>query len=242
MELGGKFGIVTGASRGIGRAVALALGRRGAEVCVHYCQQRAQAEAVVSQLAGGFACQADLSLPDQVEDLVEAARQHFGRLDFLVNNAAVMSRKPVSEVTLEDYTSLFDLNVRAVMLACQAAARHLTEGGRIVNFSSSVTRLLLPNYSLYAASKGAVEQFSRVLAKELGPRGITVNVVSPGPTDTDMFRQGKSQADIEALAGAAALGRIGQPTDVAEVVAFLIGPGGAFVTGQILGVNGGFAP
>ncbi|MCA9791585.1 MAG: SDR family oxidoreductase [Candidatus Eremiobacteraeota bacterium] len=233
---------MTGASRGIGRAVALALGRRGAKICVHYRQQSAQAEAVVSELGGGFACQADLAVPAQVEALIETAHQRFGRLDFLVNNAAVMSRKPVAELEPDDYARVFDVNVRGLMLACQAAARRMGQGGRIINFSSSVTRLLLSNYALYAASKGAVEQFSRVLAKELGPRGITVNVVSPGPTDTDMFRQGKSQADIEGLAAAAALGRIGQPQDVAEVVAFLVGPGGAFVSGQIVGVNGGFAP
>ncbi len=242
VELQGKVGVVTGSSRGIGRAVALRLGQLGASVCVNFRSDREGAEQTLSELAEGFIHQADVGDPEQATGLIEASYERFGRLDFLVNNAAIISRSSVDEITPDEARRLLAVNLEGVIFTCQAAARRMGPGSSIVNFSSSVTRMLLAGYALYAASKGAVEQFSRVLAKELGPRQIRVNVLSPGPTDTEMFRQGKDENQIAALAQMAALERLGQPQDLAEVAAFLVTPRAGWITGQIIGANGGFAP
>src|SRR5208283_2550596 len=139
----------------------------------------------------------------------------FGKLDILVNNAGIMFNKPVADVTEEEYDRIFAVNVKGTFFACQQAAKRMADGGRIINISSSTTVMLLANYSAYVGTKGAVEQITRSLAKELGPRGITVNVVSPGPTDTELFGFGKTEQDIQRFAQLAALGRLGQPEDIA---------------------------
>ena len=144
-----------------------------------------------------------------VARLFDEAIGHFGKLDILVNNAGIILYKPLAEVTEEEFDRLFAVNVKGTFFCCQQAARRMADGGRIVNFSSSTTALMLPTYSAYVATKGAVEQLSHVLAKELGPRGITVNVVSPGPTDTELFGQGKTEEDKRRFAQMAALGRLG---------------------------------
>ena len=146
-----------------------------------------------------------------VERLFDETFRHFGRLDILVNNAGIMFNKPLAEVTEEEFDRIFAVNVKGTFFACQQAARRMADGGRIINFSSSTTAMMLPTYGAYVATKGAVEQMSHVLAKELGPRGITVNVVSPGPTDTELFGQGKTEQDKQRFAQMAALGRLGQP-------------------------------
>ena len=174
-----------------------------------------------------------------VARLFDEAIGHFGRLDILVNNAGIILYKPLAEVTEEEFDRLFAVNVKGTFFCCQQAARRMADGGRIVNFSSSTTALMLPTYSAYVATKGAVEQLSHVLAKELGPRGITVNVVSPGPTDTELFGQGKSEEDKRRFAQMAALGRLGTPEDIADVVAFLASDEARWVTGQNLRANGG---
>ena len=244
-DLDGKVALVTGASRGIGRAVAEELALGGAAVAVNYVDDQAAACVVVDGIASGGgqarAFRADLALSDQVEALFKGVRDAFGRLDILVNNAGLAVYAPIRDYSIEDFDRLMAVNVRGPFLACREAARQMADGGTIVNITSTVTRVMLPNYGVYAATKGALEQLTRVLAKELGPRAITVNAVAPGPTDTDLFRHGKTSAQIEHLAGMAALGRLGTPRDTARVVAFLAGPRGRWVSGQIIPVNGGFA-
>jgi 3-oxoacyl-[acyl-carrier protein] reductase len=243
MTLQGKVALVTGASRGIGRAIAQRLSRDGAAVVVNYAGSEQQAHAVVRDLekAGGraLAVQADVSDVAAVERLFDATLGHFGRLDILVNNAGVILYKRLADVTEAEFDRLFAVNVKGTFFACQQAARRLADGGRIVNFSSSATALMLPTYAAYVATKGAVEQLTHVLAKELGPRGITVNVVSPGPTDTELFGQDKTEQDKQRFAQMAALGRLGQPQDVADVVALLCSDDARWITGQNVRVNGG---
>ncbi len=244
-DLKGRVALVTGASRGIGRSVAEELARAGAAVAVNYVADPSAAGAVVDGIAadGGQAraFQADLAEAAQVEALFTGVEEAFGRLDILVNNAGLARYGPIRDYAIEDFDRLMAVNVRGPFLACRQAARRMADGGAIVNITSTVTRVMLPNYGVYAASKGALEQLTRVLAKELGPRAITVNAVAPGPTDTDLFRRGKSAAQIESLAGMAALGRLGTPLDTARVVAFLAGPQGRWISGQVIAVNGGFA-
>jgi 3-oxoacyl-[acyl-carrier protein] reductase len=243
MRLEGKVALVTGASRGIGRAIAVRLGRDGASVVVNYSGNAEAAREAVAAVeeAGGKAVpiQADIGQVAEVERLFDETIRQFGGLDILVNNAGSMFNKPLADVTEGEYDRIFAVNVKGAFFACQQAARRMADGGRIVNFSSSTTALMLPTYSAYVATKGAVEQFSHVLAKELGPRGITVNVVSPGPTDTELFGQGKTEQDKQRFAQMAALGRLGRPEDIADVVAFLASDQARWITGQNIRANGG---
>jgi len=243
MSLNGKVALVTGASRGIGRAVALRLARAGAAVVVNYAGSRDQAEAVVREVeqAGGsaIAAQADVSKVPEVVRLFDTTFERFGRLDVLVNNAGVILYKLLADTTEEEFDRLMAVNVKGTYFCCQQAAKRMADGGRIVNFSTSITGLMQPTYSAYAASKGAVEQITRVLAKELGPRQITVNGVSPGPTDTELFGEGKTEEQKQAFGRMAALGRLGRPEDIADAVAMLCGPDAGWVTGQTVRVNGG---
>lgn len=244
-DLKGKVALVTGASRGIGRAVAEELALSGAAVAVNYVADQAAAHTVVDGIAaaGGRAraFQANLASSDEVATLFNGVRDEFARLDILVNNAGLARYAPIRDYAIEDFDRLMAVNVRGPFLACRQAARQMADGGAIINITSTVTRVMLPNYGVYAATKGALEQMTRVLAKELGARSITVNAVAPGPTDTELFRHGKTESQIESLAGMAALGRLGTPLDTARVVAFLAGSQGRWISGQIIPVNGGFA-
>ncbi len=244
-DLKGRVALVTGGSRGIGRAVAEELARAGAAVAVNYVADQAAADAVVDGIvakgrrARGF--RADLADAAQVEALFAEVTDAYGRLDILVNNAGLARYGPIRDYAIEDFDRLMAVNVRGPFLACRQAARRMADGGTIVNITSTVTRVMLPNYGVYAATKGALEQLTRVLAKELGPRAITVNAVAPGPTDTDLFRHGKTEAQIDSLAAMAALGRLGTPLDTARVVVFLAGSQGRWISGQVIPANGGFA-
>ena len=242
-RLDGKVALVTGASRGIGRAIALRLARDGAAMVVNYAGNADAAGQVVGEIesSGGraVAVQADVGKMADVVRLFETTIEHFGRLDILVNNAGIMFNKPLADVTEEEFDRIVAVNVKGTFFACQQAARRMSDGGRIINFSSSTTALMLPTYGAYVATKGAVEQFSHVLAKELGARGITVNVISPGPTDTELFGQGKSEQDKQRFAQMAALGRLGQPDDIADVVALLASDDARWITGQNIRANGG---
>ena len=238
-----KVALVTGASRGIGRAIAVRLARDGNAVVVNYSGNQVAANETVAAIEQGggraVAVQAQVEKLADLECLFDETFRHFGRLDILVNNAGIMFNKPVAEVTEEEFDNIFAVNVKGTFFACQIAAKRMADGGRIINFSSSTTAMMLPTYGSYVATKGAVEQFSHVLAKELGSRRITVNVISPGPTDTELFKQGKSEQDIQRFAQLAALGRLGQPDDIANVVSLLVSDDAAWITGQNIRVNGG---
>ena len=243
-KLSGKIALVTGSSRGIGRAMAERLSRQGASVAVNYVNNADKAEEVVAAIAadGGtaVALQADVSRLKDIQQLFEETLAHFGRLDIVVNNAGIRISKNVTDTLEEEFDRLFAINVKGTFFTCQLAARRLSDGGRIVNVSSAVTRMMLPEYSIYSASKGAVDQITRVLAKELGERQITVNAVAPGPVDTELFRDGKTQEQIQQMAQMAALGRIGKVEDIADVVAFLASDDARWITGQTIHVNGGY--
>ena len=184
--------------------------------------------------------QADMQHIREIETLFDRAIEKFGAVNILVNNAGTILYKKVEEVTEEEFDNIFDSNVKGLFFACQQAARKLADGGKIINLSSSVTRLMMPTYAAYAATKGAVEQLTKVLAKELGHRGIAVNSISPGPTDTELFRKGKTEEQISHLASMAAFGRIGTPDDIAKAVLLLVSEEAGWITGQNICVNGGF--
>jgi 3-oxoacyl-[acyl-carrier protein] reductase len=243
--LANKVAIVTGGSRGIGAEISKTLARAGARVAVNYCTDRNAADAVVAEIVAeggeGFAVRADVSQAADIRALFLATEERFGQAHILVNNAGIILYKRVEEITDEELDRILSINVKGVFYALREAARRLADGGRIVNLSSSATRLMLPTYGAYVATKAAVEQLTRIFAKEIGPRGITVNSISPGPTNTELFRAGKSDETIQRLATMAALGRLGEPDDVARVVLFLVSDDARWVTGQNVGVNGGFA-
>jgi 3-oxoacyl-[acyl-carrier protein] reductase len=244
-KLDGKVALVTGSSRGIGRAIAQRLSSDGAKVVVNYAGSADKANELVATIEASakeaIAVQADVGKVGDIQRLFDQTIERFGRLDILVNNAGTTFYKAIAQVTEEEFDRIFAINVKGTFFACQQATQHLADGGRIINFSTTVTTLMLPTYGAYAATKGAVEQITRVLAKELGGRGITVNVVSPGPTDTELFSADKSEEQIQRFTQMAALGRLGQVQDIADVVAFLASEDARWITGQNIRVNGGVA-
>jgi 3-oxoacyl-[acyl-carrier protein] reductase len=245
-DLHGKVAIVTGASRGIGRAIALRLAHDGARVVVNYAHQHAAAQATVNDIrkAGGdaLAVQADIASRVAIGHLFESTMQHYGRLDVLVANAGYAVFKPLADITEEDFDATYAVNARGTFFCIQEALRHLGDGGRIVCISTIGTLLNLAGGACYFGAKAAVEQFCRVAAREVAARGITVNVVSPGFTDTDMLRASLTEAEPDAAAQLIAmtpLARLGEGRDIAAVVAFLVGPDAAWMTRQNLAVDGG---
>jgi 3-oxoacyl-[acyl-carrier protein] reductase len=243
--LTGKVILVTGASRGIGAAVARKLAEQGAKVIINYAGGQQAAAQIVNEIQqqGGntIALQADVSKPGEVKAMFDAAIAHYGRIDVLVNNAGIMITKLIKDTTDEDFTHQFDINVRGTFNTLREAATRLADNGSIINFSSTTTRVMMPTYGTYVASKGAVEQLTRVFAKEVGARGINVNVVSPGPTNTELFTKGKPQEVIEHLASLSAFNRIGEPSDIAKIVVFLAGDEAKWISGQNIGINGAMA-
>lgn len=233
--------VVTGGSRGIGRAVVERLAGDGATVVFSYVADEGAARQVERACGGrAVAVRADAADPAQVERLFEEAGKVFGGpLTALVSNAGVMDHTPVDAVTPEAFERVMAVNVRGAFLAVRAAAARMADGGRIVTISSTGTAWPSPGESLYAASKAAVEQLTRVASRELGRRGITVNAVSPGPTDTDLLRADVPPEGMAGVAHMTALGRIGTPADIASVVALLLSPDAAWLTGQNLRADGG---
>lgn len=240
-----RVAVVTGGSGGIGSAVARRLAEQGTAVAVHYAGRADQAEKVVAEITanGGsaMAVSGDVADPEQMAALFDAVEERFGGVDVVVNTAGIMLLAPLAEMSLDDFDRMHRVNVRGTFVVSQLAARRLRTGGALVNISTSITRLQTPNYAGYAASKGAVESMTLILARELRGRDITVNAVAPGPTATPLFLEGKSDELIGRLASAAPLERLGTPEDIAESVAFLAGPGGRWINGQVLYANGGIA-
>ena len=238
-----KVALVTGASRGIGAAIAQRLARDGFTVIVNYTESAAPAEALVRtiQQAGGqaLAAKADVSSPTDVRRLFDAAETAFGGVDVLVNNAGIMSLANIADADDASFDRQIAVNLKGTFNTLREAATRLRSGGRIVNFSSSVVALLQPGYAVYAATKAGVEAMTSVFAKELRGRNITVNAIAPGPTATDLFLKGKSEELVDRLSKLAPLERLGQPEDIANTVAFLAGPDAGWINGQVLRANGG---
>ncbi|MDF2647814.1 MAG: 3-ketoacyl-ACP reductase [Paenibacillus sp.] len=242
----GKVVLVTGASRGIGRVIAEEFAGNGAKVVVNYPydSNAGEAEEVIVGIRknGGEAkaIQADISRVAEVELLFQKTIETYGQIHILVNNAGIMITKPILNITEEDFDKQFSINVKGTYFACQQAAKHMKAHGRIINLSSSVTGVMFPAYSIYAGTKGAVDQFTRQLSKELGPKGITINAVAPGAVNTELFNNGKTEEQIEAIINMNSFGRLPEPNDITGAILFLASDEAAWVTGQSIRVNGGF--
>lgn len=244
-KLAGKVAVVTGASQGIGAGIAKALAAEGAAVIVNYVKNKHAAASVVEAItqADGkaIAFGADVAEAVGAEGIIDAAIKNFGRLDILVNNSGTAESTPLGSITVESFDKIFKVNVLGVLLTTQAAAKHLNEGGSIINIGSSITGMTPPAMSVYTGSKAAVESITKVLSKELGPKRIRVNCVMPGTTDTEMFRSqvGGNVEQLQGIVGMTPLGRIGQPSDIASVVAFLASEDAGWVTGAMILTSGG---
>ncbi|KZT58720.1 NAD(P)-binding protein [Calocera cornea HHB12733] len=245
LPLQGKTALVTGSSQGIGAAIAHKLASDGANVVVNYVGNKAKADATVAAieqlgLGKAVAVQADVSGLAGGKKLVEETVKAFGSIDILVLNAGIMGSSTLSGLTEEFYDSHFAVNVKGPLFLAQAAVPHMPQGGRIVFFSTGLIAQsgITPNYLVYVATKGAVEQLARVLAKELGAKGITVNSIAPGPTATELFLKGKPEALLEGIKKSGPFGRLGQPDDIADAVAFLASPAARWVSGTTLRVTG----
>ena len=238
-----KIALVTGASRGIGAAIAERLAGDGFTVVINYSGDSASAEALARAIEGkggrALTAKADVGDPKAVRQMFEAAAAAFGGVDVLVNNAGIMALSTIADAEDAAFDRQIAVNLRGSFNTMREAAARLRKGGRIVNLSSSVVGLLQPTYGIYAATKAAIEAMTSVLAKELRGRDITVNAIAPGPTATDLFLNGKPQDLVDRLAKLAPLERLGRPEDIAAAVAFLAGPDGAWINGQTLRANGG---
>ena len=244
-KLKNKVALVTGASKGIGAAIAKALAAEGASVVVNYASSKAGADAVVNDIvkAGGkaVAVQGDVSKAADAQAIVDAAIKHYGRLDVLVNNSGIYEFAPIEAITEEHYDKQFNVNVRGLLLVTQAAVKHLGEGASIINLGSLVSRIVPENTVVYTATKGAVDAITGVLSKELGPRKIRVNALNPGMVETEgTHAVGAIGGDFEKYALAATpLGRIGQPNDIASIAVFLASDDSYWLTGERLYAGGG---
>jgi 3-oxoacyl-[acyl-carrier protein] reductase len=238
-----RVAIITGSSKGIGAAIAERLACDGMSVVINYASSAQAADAVADRITGAggsaLAVKADVSDPAAVSSLFDAAEKTFGGVDVLVNNAGIMRLAPLAEITDALWQQTLAINLTGPFNGMREAAKRLREGGRIVNFSSSVVGLYQPTYAAYAASKGAIEAMTHILAKELGTRRITVNAVAPGPVATDLFLADKSDEQVAAIAKMNPAGRIGEPEDIVKVVAFLAGSDSTWINGQIIRANGG---
>ncbi len=238
-----RAAIVTGSSKGIGAAVAERLARDGFAVVINYASGAAAAEVLAARITAGggraITVRADVSDPVAVAMLFDRATDAFGGVDVLVNNAGIMKLAPLADSDDASFDRHVAINLKGTFNGLREAARRLRDNGRIISFSSSVVGLYQPTYAVYAATKAGVEAMSHILAKELGKRAITVNVVAPGPVATELFLGDKSEEQVALVTRMIPLGRLGEPADIAGVVAFLVGPDGGWVNGQVLRANGG---
>jgi len=243
--LTGKIALVTGASRGIGKAIALKLANDGAQVVVNYAGNAAAAAEVVKQIGAeqAVAIKANAGSVSEITTLIDTTVQKFGKLDILVACAGIMPLNELEKVTEEEFDNIFNLNVKGPLFLAQKATPHMAPGSRIILFSTTLcaASTVTPNYLAYVSSKGAIEQMTRVLSKDLARKGIMVNCIAPGPTATELFMHGKSEQVLKMIAGFNPQGRIGTPEEVANATAFFAGDGATWVTGQTLRVNGGMA-
>ena len=239
-----RVAIVTGASGGIGAAVAARLGQAGMAVAVHYSENRSRAEETANSIVTGggraLTVSADIADARQVVAMFDQVVSEFDGVDVVVNTAGIMLLAPLAELSLDDFDRMHRINVRGAFIVSQQAVRRIRSGGAIINVSSSVTKLALTGYTGYAATKGAVDAMTLILAKEMRGRDVTVNAIAPGPTATPLFLDGKPQEVIDRLASMTPMERLGGPADIAEMVAFLAGPG-RWVNGQVIYANGGVA-
>jgi 3-oxoacyl-[acyl-carrier protein] reductase len=240
-----KAVIVTGGSRGIGRATSLLLAAHGWDVVVNYANNHDEASSVVEEIVGrggrAKAVRADVSSASDIKDLFDQAEQAYGHVNALVNSAGIIRPSLIKDLDDAMLSEQLDTNLRGTINGMREAARRVSDGGRIVSMSTTTLALNPPTYGIYNATKAAIEALTRVLAKELGSRRITVNAVAPGPVETELFIAGKSQAEIDRMAEAAPFKRLGRPQDIAEVVAFLLSDAAGWVNGQTVRANGGLA-
>ncbi len=241
MTLENKVIIVTGASRGIGKEIAIQLAKNGAKVVVNYSNSSKEAKETVDTITknngSAIAIKADVSRKTDVTELFDKTISTYGKVDVLVNNAGVMISKQLKDNTEDDFSKQFDINVKGIFNTLQEAYHKLSDNGNIINISSSTVKLMFPTYALYSASKAAVEQMTRVFSKEIG-RGISVNALAPGATETELFMKGKSQEFIDKLSNMNAFNRLAQPLDIAKVVLFLASDDSKWISGQVIGANG----
>lgn len=241
--LAGKTALITGASKGIGRATALELASLGAKVVINYSTSAAPAEELVQQIGADkvLALKADAGSVTELSRLVDETVRWGGQIDILIANAATGLNNALMDTTEAVFDAVMALNVKGPLFLVQKAAPHMPPGSHIVLLSTSLCNLssITPNYLLYVTSKGAVEQMTRVLAKDLGRKGVCVNAIAPGPTATEMFMQGKSEELVKTIAGWNPFNRLGMPEDIAKAMAWMVSGGSAWVNGQVLRVNGG---
>ena len=238
-----KVALVTGGAKGIGASIVEKLAANNFAVVINYASSADAANELVDKIIGkggqAIAVKADVSKPEQSKMLFDTTLKAFSRVDVLVNNAGVMALSPLADTSDEDFNKQFDVNMKGVFNMLRLASTQLHEGGSIINLSTSVVGLKLERYGVYAATKSAVETMSAILSKELRGKNISVNCVAPGPTETDLFTEGKSQEFIDKLANMSPMERLGQPEDIANVVSFLASDEGHWVNGQVLRANGG---
>ncbi|OLN86604.1 3-oxoacyl-[acyl-carrier-protein] reductase 15 [Colletotrichum chlorophyti] len=245
MSLQDKVILITGGSKGIGRAIALGAANQGAKVVINYSSDSAAADEVVNTIGGdrAIAVRADNSQTSEVQKLVDATVAKFGRIDVLIPNAAVMLMRTVENTTEDDFDAMYNTNVKGPYFLVQKALPHMPKGGRVIFLSTTVlvTSNLPPPYLLYASTKGSIEQMTKYMAKDLASKGITVNAVAPGPTGTDLFYKDKTEEMVSRISAGSPFGRIGTPEEIASVTLFVAGEGSSWVTGQTIRVNGGMA-
>ena len=245
--LKGKVAIVTGARNNLGRAFSVALAQRGANVVVHHHKPESRKEAeetvrLVEQAGGkGAIAVGDLGKISNIESMFDVATTAFGRVDILINNAGQIVKKPLAEVTEEEYDRLANINSKGTFFCMREASKRLEDGGRIINIGTSIFAAITPNYSVYSGTKAGMEEYARALTKEIGSRGITVNVVGPGPVDTPFFHGQETPQSVAYISKLSVAGRLGEVNDIAPFVAFLATPEAQWLSGQTFWINGGYA-